>query len=99
MFTPQSHQLLRVETSALAKRRENDRLGIGLSLSGTFRSRKDYLNSVPYLLAISLICAQVEVFGRNSGRGAGLAEEAIQSRRRDDPEQKQFLIGVREPVP
>ena len=36
---------------------------------------------------------------QNSGRSACFAKEAVQASRRHDPEQEQFVIGVRKSVP
>ena len=40
-----------------------------------------------------------ELFGRGAGRGACLAEEAVEAGGRDDPEQEKLMIGVGESVP
>ena len=36
---------------------------------------------------------------RHAGRIAGFPEKTVQTRRRDNPEQQQFVIGICEPVP
>src|SRR5258708_25046189 len=36
---------------------------------------------------------------RRAGRIAGFSEKTVQTRRRDNPEQQQYVIGIREPVP
>jgi hypothetical protein len=40
-----------------------------------------------------------ELLSRQAWRIAGFSEKAVQARRRDNPEQQEFLIGIREPVP
>src|SRR6266436_5339422 len=40
-----------------------------------------------------------ELLSRHAGRIAGFSEKTVQARRRDDPEQQQFVIGICEPVP
>src|SRR2546429_5663387 len=40
-----------------------------------------------------------QLLWRYPGRTTGVAEEAVQAGRRHDPEQEQFVIRIREPVP
>src|SRR6476620_10063729 len=40
-----------------------------------------------------------QLLWRCPGRIAGVAEKAVQAGRRHDPEQEQFVIGIREPMP
>jgi len=43
--------------------------------------RRDYLNSIPYLRAISFDLPMSELLWRYAGRIAGLTEKAVQARR------------------
>ena len=60
---------------------------------------RDYLNSVPYLRAVSRICSLVSCLGGAPVGIAGVTEEAVQASGCHDPEQEQFVIGIRKPVP
>src|ERR1700760_1839712 len=40
-----------------------------------------------------------ELLCRHAGRTAGVTEKAVQAGRRHHPEQEQFVIGIRKPMP
>src|SRR5215813_1230865 len=59
--------------------------------------RSSELNSMLQSEHIDLFSG--ELFWRHPRRSAGLPEKAVQTRRRCDPEKKQFMIGIFKSVP
>src|SRR5437899_8281886 len=61
-------------------------------------ARADYRYSVAYLRAISLTCSRVSCFGGTTG-GLQVSRTKPSKPAGHDPEQKEFVIGIGEPMP